>query len=307
MTSSTEHQTSSLYGLNPLSKLAWTVGLVVLAFILSHPAYLLALLVGVVAVAIAAKTGRQIAPVMRWSLFLCIPIIVVNVAVTYHGSHVLWEAPFALPALGTPRLTLEAIVSGLANCLRLLAIVLAFAVLNATTAQEDLVQAMGKLRLPERSVLAASLSMRFVPTLARDAQRIAQVQQARGVDMEQGNLLKRIQSRGALLVPLLCNSLDRAIGVAEAMEARGFGSDRPRTAYRRLRFTLIDFATLAVIGGATLFGVWLCVAGHADFQYYPTVSSLGLTPMDALLLALLSATILALVPLAHLKRRIDLD
>jgi energy-coupling factor transport system permease protein len=43
------------------------------------------------------------------------------------------------------------------------------------------------------------------------------------VQKSRGAKLKGIRGKGPVIIPLLSNSLERSVTVAEAMEARGFG------------------------------------------------------------------------------------
>jgi energy-coupling factor transport system permease protein len=74
---------------------------------------------------------------------------------------------------------------------------------------------MKAMRLPANSVFMTSLSTRFVPALLEDMETLSDVQRTRGAK------LKGIRGKGPVMMPLLSNSLERSVGVAEAMEARG--------------------------------------------------------------------------------------
>jgi energy-coupling factor transport system permease protein len=102
-----------------------------------------------------------------------------------------------------------------------------------------------------RSVLAVALATRLVPTLERDAAGLVEALRGRGVEVS------GMRGRARLLGPLLGGSLERALNLAEAMEARGYGlpgatrAPRPRWGAReRLALTA---GALAVVVGA----LWL--------------------------------------------------
>ena len=56
-----------------------------------------------------------------------------------------------------------------------------------------------------------------------------------------------------------------------------------------------------------IFGIFLRVAGYGDFQYYPTLKAVNPGFLQYVLLALLVLLLLMIIPLAHIKRRTDLD
>ncbi len=160
----TYHPTGSgVHRLNAFVMLAWLALMLLASLTAQHPFWLLAVLLSTVPVARAARVLRQWASVMRFMVWMAAAIVLINVIVSNQGGHVLWEAGFRLPLVGEPALTLEAVVFGVAMALRLAAIVSAFTLINLCVHPDDLMRAAIKLRLPYRSGLVTSLSIRFVP------------------------------------------------------------------------------------------------------------------------------------------------
>lgn len=141
--------------------------------------------------------------------------------------------------------------------LRILLLVGAAALLTATTSPlaladgvEDLLSPLNKLRFPVHEVaMMMSIALRFIPTLADEADRITKAQAARGADFSEGGLLKRARAMLPVLVPLTVGAFRRADELAEAMESRGYRGSEARTRYRELHFGPRDGLTpvLAVI------------------------------------------------------------
>ena len=126
---------------------------------------------------------------------------------------VLWEGP-TLPVLGPLDITTTELTEALLNSLRLAALGLAFAAYALLLDHDRLVASAGRAR---RSALAVALATRLVPSLERDAAGLAESVRGRGVRLEGA------RGYATLLSPLVAGSLERATGLAEAMEARGFG------------------------------------------------------------------------------------
>ena len=62
------------------------------------------------------------------------------------------------------------------------------------------------IKVPAHEIgLMLYMSLRFVPTLVDDTNRIMNAQRARGVDFGEGNLLKRIRSFIPILIPLFAS------------------------------------------------------------------------------------------------------
>jgi len=298
---------TAIHKLNPFCKLAWVVSIFVLSLIFNNPIYLLLLFLSTLPIIIAARAWREWASLMKFALYLCLAIVVINALVSYHGSHLLWQAPFRIPLIGAPVITLEAIFFGVGMSLRLLAIISAFTILTFTIHPDDIMLAMIKIKLPYKSVLVTSLSTRFIPTLIDDVERISDVQRSRGLELDRGKLTQRIKSRMAIIIPLLSNSLDRTIQVAEAMESRAFGSGEKRTFYKEIKLSKLDIPTLISGFLPVILGIFMRWWGHGDYQYYPTLEKISLDGFECSMLALLVFLLCMIVPLALLKKRIELD
>jgi len=296
-----------IHRLNPLVKLAWGSSILVLSLIFDNPLYILLLFIVILSLVAVAKIWREYASVMRMSLWLGTSIIVINALVSYHGAHVLVEAPFRLPVMGTPVITVEAIVFGAVMALRLMVIISTFTLLNLTIHPDDIMSALLKIKLPYKSVLVTSLSTRFTPCLIEDAERISDVHRARGLELDRGSWFKRLKSRALITIPLLANSLDRAVQMAEAMESRAFGIGQRRTFYKEIKMTRMDAVTL-VFGILPLaFGIFMRLRRYGDYQYYPTLEAINLSSSECFLLSILVLLLVAILPLALVKRRIELD
>jgi len=124
----------------------------------------------------------------------------------------------------------------------LLTLVCSLSIFFLTTSPDELSLALVKMKLPYELSLELSMAIRFIPTLAREAQLIVDAQRARGLDLESG-FIKRLKNLIPILVPLVVNTVRRSYRVAEAMESRGFGATKKRTWLFDLRFTVKDYLT----------------------------------------------------------------
>lgn len=294
---------SALHRFSPFVVPAWVAAVVLGALVFEHPIALLALAAVAVPLALAARTLRPWASTMRYVVWMGLAIVVINALVSNQGSHVLLQAGFSLPVLGTPRLTAEALAYGAAMAVRLAAIISAFMLLNLCVHPDDLMRVAIRMRLPYRSVLVTSLSTRFIPVLLADAATIMDVQRSRGLEFDRGNVMERVRNRAALILPLLSNSLDRATQVAEAMEARAYGSSARRTFYHDAPLLAEDVAALVLLGAATALAVAVPLLDLLDYAYYPSLGVLTLPPEEWLALGTLVALLLSPIPLAAVRRR----
>jgi energy-coupling factor transport system permease protein len=145
------------------------------------------------------------------------------------------------------------VATAVGGMVRLLAISTAFFLFFQTTAPEDLGNALVASGVPYAFTFILTSAMQFVPVIARRAREILDAQRARGIRLERD--AASLRNYPALLAPLLIQSFTLADQLAEAMEARGFGSPR-RTFAREYRWRTWDYAAV-IVGVAAAVGFWL--------------------------------------------------
>jgi energy-coupling factor transport system permease protein len=230
------------------------------------PAPAAALLAALAAAALLAQRTGSVAVIALVLLLVCLrggagrrrlylagalgsglAVVVLTPLVSSIGWHVLWSGP-TLPVLGTLDVTREELRLGLYQGLRLTAVALAFSAYALLLDHDRLVQSA---RFARRSVLAVALATRLVPTLERDAAGLVEALRGRGVEVT------GTRGRARLLAPLLAGSLERALNLAEAMEARGYGcpggTRRPQPRWGlRERAALVAAVALIALGALWL-------------------------------------------------------
>lgn len=135
---------------------------------------------------------------------------------------------------------------------RIIMIVVSTSVLTFTTSPMELTDGLEKLLGPLKKfgfpagelAMMVSISLRFIPTLFEEAQRIKMAQMARGADFESGNIINRAKNMIPLLVPLFINSFKRSDDLATAMEARLYRIGRERTRLNEIKMTKTDSLVL---------------------------------------------------------------
>lgn len=147
-----------------------------------------------------------------------------------------------------------AIKQGIAISFRFFLLILITSLLTLTTtpieitdAIESLLQPLKKIKFPVHELaLMMSISLRFIPTLMQETEKISKAQASRGVDFRTGPLKDRIQAVVPLLVPLFVSAFKRAEELAMAMEARGYQGGEGRTKLRELKIAKIDVFSFIV-------------------------------------------------------------
>ena len=274
-----------LHRMHPVAKLALALSMVVATLVLSHPAYLMALLGGSIVLAFSARVHREWWRFMRLFILIAATVVIINTIASSRGETTFWEGPYVW-GFGQLSVSKEGIAFGLMMALRLFIVVSAFTVISLTLHPDEFTQVLA--RIAYRSGLAVSLATRFYPAVVRDASAIVDAQRSRGLDLDSGGRISRIRRRIPVVLPLFHSSLERAVGTAEAMEARGFGTGT-RSRWRKRGWGLPDVSTLVVSALLVVSTTVLYLFFEGAPEFYPTIDITlePLTLVIALLLALL--------------------
>ena len=128
----------------------------------------------------------------------------------------------------------------IAMAVRFLVLVSSFSLFFMTTSPDDLGLALERIGVPYPICFTFTMAVRLVPTMAVDAQRVIDAQKSRGLELEKGNILKRIRNYIPILIPLIVNAVRRSMEMAEALESRGFTSADKREPVKALTLSRMD-------------------------------------------------------------------
>lgn len=147
-------------------------------------------------------------------------------------QHVLLRLPFLgfsrhLPYIvgSTLPITVENLTFLFTQAMRNVSIALLAVPISYTTNPGHLGVAFRELGVSDRISYAIDLSLRFIPTLARDFGTTIDAQRARGfeIDKLRGGIFSRVARFAPLIVPVVIGSIVGAEDVISAMELRCFG------------------------------------------------------------------------------------
>jgi energy-coupling factor transport system permease protein len=259
---------------------AWCVALAGAALAFHHPVVLGALLVAVLGGAAGARVGGEVVRILRFALPFALFVALINPLISRNGLTVIARLG-EVPPFGELDITLEALAYGATFGLRLLVVVLAFAVATYAVDPDEVLRLFRRVSF--RSALTAALAVRLVPVLHSDARRLAEARRCRA-DGE--------ASRMAVLRAVTAGALDRATDVAATLEVRGYATGgrsqaagRPRSRHDRW-FMASAAAVVALAVGAKAGGI-------AAFQAFPSLEM----PVGAAELVLAAAfVVVALLP-----------
>jgi len=248
----------------PAASAAYVAAVAFAALVVVNPVQV-AILLGIV-VGLLAASGRLRAslPYVRVALAVGLFLAILNPFFSRGGLDVIWQTDLWIFEI---TLTLQGLVYGITTALRLTAVVLAFALFNVALEPDDQLGLLSRFSF--RSGLVLSLAARLLPVLSSDGAHIADAQRARGMELDRGTRRARATTRLPLLGALLTRSLERAVDVAAAMEARGYGSGRRSQWLHRRPWRAAD---AALAGGAVLAAVALLTGllrGAVGYDFYP--------------------------------------
>jgi energy-coupling factor transport system permease protein len=223
--------------LHPVAWWVWAIGLSTAATFTTNP-FLLLLLVGVATVVVMARRSDQPwAGSFRLYVWVGVVIVVVRVGFRilfgYDTGTVLLDLPeIPLPdwvegirLLGP--VTLEAVLAGLYDGLRLATLVICIGAANSLANPKRLLRSVPSALYEVGTALVVAVTV--LPQFADSVRRIRAAQGLRGGETSRvGRLLR-------LLVPVLEDALERSLALAAGMDTRGYGRTGGLTTAARRR------------------------------------------------------------------------
>jgi len=171
---------------------------------------------------------------------------------------------FRLPLFDTP-ISAESVTYAMAQLLRFGSMAAVGFPIAFAIAPGDIGPAFARLGVPYKFAYGLELTFRFVPSLAADLQTTIDAQRIRGYEWERrgrtpiGKLTRTIP----LLTPVTINAIVGAEDTIDAMDLRGFGTQR-RTWLRELSLDRTDRAVLAFFGGLLVGITVLGFSGYTE-------------------------------------------
>ncbi|MEH7442696.1 energy-coupling factor transporter transmembrane protein EcfT [Bacillus sp. JJ1122] len=244
---------SILHRMDPRSKLIIVFLFVCVVFIANN-----AWTYGVLAIYTLLMVGMSKIPVrflyggLKPILLLVVFTFLLHIFMTKGGELVL--------DLGWLKIYENGIRQGIFISLRFFLLILITSLLTLTTTPieitdglETLLNPLKKVNFPVHELaLMMSISLRFIPTLMQETDKIMKAQTARGVEYNSGPVKERIKAIVPLLIPLFISSFKRAEELAVAMEARGYKGGEGRTKYRQLKWGPADSSMILFLALVTI-------------------------------------------------------
>jgi len=257
---------------DPRGPLALGAGLIAISLAAEQPVLVAAALAGSVLLYLATPVRHGL--MLRLAAASGLLLMLLNPFLAMEGDRVLIDGPgFALLDL---EVTAEELLYGAVSGMRLATAIIATAAFLALS-DPDRLQALVS-RVAPRSALTVALSARLMPALRADASSLHEALLLRGTAPVPGRRARARQA-AVLVEPLVASALDRGVGIAEAMAARGYGGG-PFTPLPEPSAGRADRAGVAA-GIALLVLAVALAAGLLPYAIYPQADPLATLPAIA--------------------------
>lgn len=235
-----------LHRLNPVTKLAVAVAVIVATLLAdTYP-----LLVGLIALTLAL--GAYAGALRRLTSLLKVLVPLAAIMLALQTAVVRTGAPVAA------WITVDGLVTGSKACLRLLGVAMPLILMLSVTKMGDLANACVEvLHVPYRYAFTFTTALRFVPVFSQEMTAIMEAQTARGVEYDTRNPFRKLRLMLPMCVPLLVSSVGKTDATALAAEQRGFYLRTRESSYRRYPLVARDWATLACCAALVAIGAAL--------------------------------------------------
>lgn len=238
--------------MHPIAWSLWVLGAAASSLLSRNPLYQALLALSAWLVMATAGSGPEQGSGWRGLLRFGAVVWLVTIpfsALMYHeGRTVLFRLPSHWPLVGG-NITLEAVLFGASSGLVLWTLLSLFAAYNTAVDASELVRLAPPVFYQASIII--SIGLTFVPQMVKSSQEIREAQRVRG------HRFRSWRDLTPLVMPLLTTSLERAMMLAESMEARGFGAESSALPSReRLTLSLLMLTGLALLLSGLGLNLW---------------------------------------------------
>lgn len=239
---------SPVHKLDPRSKLIFVFAFIIIVFLANNTVTYALLLAFTLLIVLISKIRLYfLINGLKPVIFLMAFTFLIHIFMTKEGA-IVFEWKFIT-------IYEEGIRQGIFISIRFLVLVFMTSILTLTTSPisitdgiEVLLNPLKAIKVPVHELaLMMSISLRFIPTLMDETDKIMKAQMARGSDLSSGPIKDRIKAVVPLLVPLFVSAFKRAEDLATAMEVRGYRGGEGRTRYRKLKWDMSDTFSLVLL------------------------------------------------------------
>lgn len=241
---------SFLHRLNPVTKVVFAIVFAIACFCTGNLVFLCMMLAFGVAMAASCSMMRQTAGLMKAVLVFSMVLAVLLLLTTPKGD-LLVQLPWGYIGTGSVLAAVTTVVRLEAAAIPLF---LTFYVTKMTDMSNSFVKV---LHVPYKYAFTFASTVHFIPVFMNDMKGIMEAQTARGVEFDQGGLVRKVRLMVPLCVPLLVSSVRKTNSSAIAAEVRGFNLRTRESGYKQYSMTGADWGVLAL--GVALLAIAIAI------------------------------------------------
>lgn len=239
---------SWLHRLDPRAKLVAVIYFIGILFLANNwQTYTLLWIFTIVIMRLSGVSISTYIKGVRPLIWLILFTVCMKILFTAGGTIYVDYGPFTISSFG--------IVHGIYTFCRFVMIIFVSTVLTLTTKPIDVTDGINSLLRPLRRFkvpvdeisIMLSISLRFIPTLLDETQKVMDAQRARGTEFGEGSLIKQMKTLVPIFLPLFVSSMNRAEELANLMEVRGYQSGSTRSTFRQLNWQQRDTVSLGLM------------------------------------------------------------
>lgn len=248
---------SLIHRLDPRTKLLGSLAIIITILVVnSWPVFVLNTVLILAAVYLAKIGFKLVLRSMKW-LWIVIFLSFIFQCIYFKG--------IPLFRLGPVVVTKEGLNLGILTFLRLFILYLSSTILTMTTSPmklagglEALFAPLNYIKVPvSKFAMLISISLRFIPTIIEEADKITSAQKSRGAPFNSPKKSVRLKTGMAVLIPLIVSSLQRATDLAIAMESRCYTGGPNYSRLQKLHLGRNDLFALVLITASCLLPIIL--------------------------------------------------
>lgn len=241
---------SFLHKLNPVTKVVFAMVFAIACFCTGNLVFLCLMLAFGIAMAASCSMMRQTIGLMKAVLVFSLVLAVLLLLTTPKGD-MLVQLPWGYLGTGSVLAAVTTVVRLEAAAIPLF---LTFYVTKMTDMSNSFVKV---LHVPYKYAFTFASTVHFIPVFMNEMKGIMEAQTARGVEFDQGGLMKKVRLMVPLCVPLLVSSVRKTNSSAIAAEVRGFNLRTRESGYKQYPMTGADWGVLAL--GVALLAIAIAI------------------------------------------------
>lgn len=149
----------------------------------------------------------------------------------------------------TVDLYLGSIINATFFVVRIIALLFISSLLTLTTTPTEINNGLEILFKPLKKIgikvssfnMIIAITLRFIPNLILEAQKVLKAQSSRGADFQDGNLFERALQVVSLIIPMFVIAYKKSVDLGNAMDARGYIPEAERSSIYLLEYKKADY------------------------------------------------------------------